>query len=388
MNAVATLSSADIASSGPLSRLASLTESVRKGLKDAKNVSRAVVLAIGVILGYSSGAVEATLREGHSLPIDLARNVLGINPPVSSDAGKLIVAKSQIASLKSRVTELVGEFPSGSRKLAQGKKNPPITEARAHSESPKLAAAVLSNPPKFDVIPTTPLEQAVAEVFGNPMEQKILVSDKAVPSKAEKPRQDGSDRYVQLRDLAQAVQSGLSLKGAEIRVQEQSGGKHKIWVEYGGKVSKAFFAETPKFRSRLTESGMKAWAEEKVAFLAKASFIEQVAAEHSVQLAKTAKSSQTAPFSLKLAEVEGKGKIRFLLTSLQNGKAVPESTVDFTMVADDVTRLTLARDFTIAKKRSLVSAEEKVASVSPVLNPEEKRGGFVYWTDHTVSSAR
>lgn len=70
----------------------------------------------------------------------------------------------------------------------------------------------------------------------------------------------------------------------EVRVQEISREKFKVWVSYNGNNSGAFFTTTKKHGKRLTREGMEDWAQETMNYLSCLDTIRYAAQKESIYL--------------------------------------------------------------------------------------------------------
>lgn len=82
-----------------------------------------------------------------------------------------------------------------------------------------------------------------------------------------------------------------------MKIQEQSGGGILVWIEYNGRKSLGFFADSPKNQNRLTKEGMNLWIQSSVDQL---SLVEQI---ESVALSKNIGSSKDSFVSIEIKKL-------------------------------------------------------------------------------------
>lgn len=125
-----------------------------------------------------------------------------------------------------------------------------------------------------------------------------------------------STSYKQLKKLTQDVQAKFNIPGMEVRIQENSGKRFKIWVSYRGNTSKSFFTTTKKYQNRLTPEGMETWVNDTMDYLSHLETVERVAQNESIYLQKKGKKKEEARDGLILQTKEvGSWKMRLAFSN-------------------------------------------------------------------------
>lgn len=121
-------------------------------------------------------------------------------------------------------------------------------------------------------------------------EQKEEVSQKPAIAR-------NSDIYATVSKIRGEIMADFSENGTSIQIQEQLAGRVLVWVEHKGNRSLGFFADTPKFKDRLTKQGMRSWVRDSVNQLAVVEQIESLALERDIG------SSQESALSMKIKKM-------------------------------------------------------------------------------------
>ena len=87
-------------------------------------------------------------------------------------------------------------------------------------------------------------------------------------------------------------------KNIEIRIQEQSGGGILIWIQYKGKNSLGFYANSEKNKNRLTKEGMALWIQFSIDQLSLVEQIESIAFSKNIGSSKDSFVSMDKPKKL------------------------------------------------------------------------------------------
>jgi len=119
--------------------------------------------------------------------------------------------------------------------------------------------------------------------------------------------------YEAVRLVRDEVMNEFTDKTTEIKIQEQSGKWILIWLEYNGKKSLGFYANTDKNKDRLTKEGMKLWVQNSLAQLSLVEQIESIAWERNIN------SSKEGPISLKIKKLDS-GNVKVILSDIFSGK--------------------------------------------------------------------
>ncbi|HBB27295.1 TPA: hypothetical protein DCZ36_02245, partial [Candidatus Gracilibacteria bacterium] len=108
---------------------------------------------------------------------------------------------------------------------------------------------------------------------------------------------EASKIYATLSKLKSEIATDFPDKNIEMKIQEQSGGGILVWIEYNGRKSLGFFADSPKNQNRLTKEGMNLWIQSSVDQL---SLVEQI---ESVALSKNIGSSKDSFVSIEIKKL-------------------------------------------------------------------------------------
>ncbi|OIP54064.1 hypothetical protein AUK10_01655 [Candidatus Gracilibacteria bacterium CG2_30_37_12] len=83
----------------------------------------------------------------------------------------------------------------------------------------------------------------------------------------------------------------------QVKLREDKGGRVLVYVEYNGKKSLGFYADSPKFKNRLTEVGMRKWVADSIYQLTQVEEIESIAHQHGIS------TSLDSPISMKVKKM-------------------------------------------------------------------------------------
>lgn len=98
---------------------------------------------------------------------------------------------------------------------------------------------------------------------------------------------EASKIYATLSKLKSEMATDFPDKNIEMKIQEQSGGGMLVWIEYNGRKSLGFFADSPKNQNRLTKEGMNLWIQSSIDQLSLVEQIETIALSKNIGLSKS-----------------------------------------------------------------------------------------------------
>lgn len=142
---------------------------------------------------------------------------------------------------------------------------------------------------------------------------------------------EASKIYATLSKLKSEIATDFPNKNIEMKIQEQSGGGILVWVEYNGRKSLGFFADSPKNQNRLTKEGMNLWIRSSIDQL---SLVEQI---ETIALSKNIGSSKDSFVSIEIKKLYT-GNITVILSD-----SLSKKTGQFTVnikkdVSEDISR--------------------------------------------------
>lgn len=140
-----------------------------------------------------------------------------------------------------------------------------------------------------------------------------------------------SDIYATVSEIRGEIMADFSENGTSMQIQEQMGGRVLVWVEHKGNRSLGFFADTPKFKDRLTKQGMRSWVRDSINQLAMVEQIESLALERDIG------SSQESALSMEVKKMYT-GSVEVMLHdafSKKTGRFTVDTRKD---KKDDITR--------------------------------------------------
>lgn len=254
-----------------------------------------------------NGEMRTVLNEMRSKEKALREDLAKMEKRMAAFESAAKAQQTKIAALEGRLKRLDSRVVSA--QIAARKAADTTVVAGIRSAEPVGPAAneqeiVITLPPKTEMLPkgqagksgvtakkrhAAPSAQATAK--DAPKAKKTAKVAKAAPVSYEK-----------LQEIKRKVEKDMEVPGMEIRMREYSGGKTKLWVNYRGHDSKGFFSTTPKFASRLTEDGMKAWAKDRMEYLSKFDAIENASKANDISLGKP-KAGTTEPGKIPYLEV-------------------------------------------------------------------------------------